>query len=96
MLLTPPRILDIALGLAYILTNTLIFMSTYLMVIQNTSIPEIQYTNFYFISYGYVQGLIGFFAGLFLARITQVKRNEPRVLADIEEEELMLIDNLPV
>lgn len=96
MLVTPPRIIDAALGLAYILIYTLTFILMYLVVIQEPSNPENQYTNFFFISYGYVQGLIGFFAGVFLARITQSKRDEPSVIADCEEEELMLIDSLPV
>jgi hypothetical protein len=97
MLLTPPRIRDIMLGFLYICINTLIFTSIYFVVKQRSSNPEYQHANFVFISYGYYQSLIGFFAGLVLARITQTKGEEIQpIKEEPDEEELMLIDHLPV
>lgn len=88
MLLSAPRMLDLSLGAAFVLIDTAVFVCSYYMIINKEDDPHAWYSHFIFILYGYVQSLIGFVAGLWLARITQVEVVKPT----ITEEEMTLIE----
>ena len=93
MLLTPPRLLDVMLGFAYICISTIIYIVSYFLNTPNN--PEIQRLHAKLISYGCCQALIGFFAGLCLARMTQVEKHTDAQSAEDEEEAmLMVIENV--
>ncbi len=93
MLLTPPRLLDVMLGFGYICISLIIYLTSYYIYTPND--PKIQHFHASLISYGCCQGLIGFFAGLCLARITQVEKSTDAQSAEDEEQAmLMVIENV--
>lgn len=86
MLLTPPRMLDISVGVVFILFDIAMYVFSYYLTLDHADDPKIQHLNLIFIVYGCAQSLIGFTAGLWLARITQVET------AALEDEEILLIE----
>jgi hypothetical protein len=93
MLLTPPRLVDLCLGIAFIIINTCLFACSYCFIVQQRAQnnPLIQRVYLSTVCYGYVQSILGFIAGLWLARITQVRvssHEEP--VASEEEMQLMM------
>ena len=89
MLLSPPRPLDFMLGFTYLCISALVYTISYYL---NTSAdPDTQRLHAVLISYGYCQGLIGFFAGLWLARMTQVENKADAQPAEEEEEAMLMV-----
>jgi hypothetical protein len=95
MLLTPPRLLDVTLGIAFMLSDAVIFTCSHYILMRKEDTQEIQHTNLLVMFFGFLQSIIGFIAGLWLARITQVNIAEPVKQADVEEE-MMLIDEMEI
>lgn len=95
MLLTPPRLEHVLLGLAYIKINMTIFACSYYFILYNASDdPRLQEAKQIIVCYGFLQSLIGFIAGLWLSRITQVvDHGKPAVIIiSPPEEEMRLIE----
>ena len=94
MLLTPPRSLDISLGVGFIILNSVAYVCSYYFMVCKEDSAHVQHMNFLLVLYGYLQSLIGFTAGIWLARITQVS-NTDQIKPVILDEEMMLIEPSP-
>ena len=101
-LLTPPRLLDASLGAAFVVLNSVAYVCSYYFLVSKEDALHIRNMNFLLILYGYLQSLIGFSAGIWLARITQClnhslggghdSNNNPATTI-ILDEEMMLIEH---
>jgi hypothetical protein len=89
MLLTPPRPLDVMLGFAYICVSTIVYLASYFL--NTPTNPDSRHLRAVFISYGYCQSIVGFFAGLCLARITQVDKTTDAQSVEEEEEAMLMV-----
>ena len=71
--------------------DTATYLLSFYLTANKTADPHIRYLHFVFIVYGYFQSLLGFIAGLVLARTTQ-GTTYAQINKEAEEEET-LIDN---
>jgi hypothetical protein len=83
-----PRPIDLCLGAVFLLVDTAAYICSYYMILDQDDDPHTKHSHMMFVLFGYIQSLIGFIAGLWLARITQI--DAPIVLSD-EEETMTLI-----
>ncbi len=91
MLLTPPRLVDVLLGLVFLVVNTGVFACSYFLLLHTSSEdPFVQEVKITIVCYGYLQNIIGFIAGLWLARITQAGLGS----GEQSEEEMLLMEKL--
>ena len=75
--LTPPRFVDIFLGIAFLVGNVAVFACSYFFILYNASDDQaLKKMKWTMITYGYLQSTIGFITGLCLARITQQQQTE--------------------
>ena len=86
MLLTPPRLIDILLGTAFMLVSAALYTCSYFIIPSDD--PHTRREIFICIAYGYAQSLFGFVSGLMISRMTQVTPASP----EIQEEEVTLIN----
>ena len=93
--LTPPRFVDIFLGIAFLVGNVAVFACSYFFILYNASDDQaLKKMKWTMITYGYLQSTIGFIAGLCLARITQQQTEAESTSSsngEQPEEEMMLI-----
>lgn len=91
MAFTSPFWLDFSIGVAFLIIDTATYLLSFYLTANKTADPHIRYLHFVFIVYGYFQSLLGFIAGLVLARTTQ-GTTYAQINKEAEEEET-LIDN---
>ena len=93
--LTPPRFVDVFLGIAFLVGNVAVFACSYFFILYNASDDQaLKKMKWTMITYGYLQSTIGFIAGLCLARITQQQTEAESTSnsnGEQPEEEMMLI-----
>ncbi len=89
MFFTSPFLIDIYLGIAFLIIDTATYIFSFYLIANKTADPQIRYMHFVFIVYGYVQSLLGFVAGLVLARTTE-RTLYAEVSKEAEEEETLI------
>jgi hypothetical protein len=91
LLLTPPRLLDLSLGAFFVILNSVAYVCCYYLLVSNETALHVQHMNFLLVLYGYLQSLLGYTAGIFIARITQMDNKS--VEQPLLDEEMMLIQD---
>jgi hypothetical protein len=94
MMLTQPRALNLGLGLMFLLIDTATYVCAYYMICHNENTTDAQHWHISFILYGYIQSLIGFAAGLWLARITEQQPDDRIIRVKDEEEQVLLLTEI--
>jgi hypothetical protein len=95
MLLTPPRLADLFLGIVFLIINSISFACSYYFILHQPDNPSLQRAYTTMVCYGYIQSSIGFTAGVWLARITDTAAENKATEQSHEEEEMLLIDEIP-
>jgi hypothetical protein len=78
------RVIDFCLCLIFLLLNTAACVTAY-FVFYHDDMLQHSHTNF--LVYGFIQGFVGFIAGLYLARITPVATDTQEETVTLLEEE---------
>jgi hypothetical protein len=96
MLLTSPRSIDVFLGIMFLIINSIAFACSYYFILHQPDDPVLQHAYITLVCYGFIQSSIGFTAGVWLARITDITPTTKVETKDPEraviEEEMLLME----